>query len=156
MSTELNTYGTFWSDLLGSAFHYHHQSTNWGKIFWNYSVYCFCTASENCRTDAIEADNLWRPNTLLRPFILLVGFFPLCFKLALNASVIFALKSVDLKKSAMQCGRFPFSLIKWQPPDESYHITSYCCHYQYFFFLSIIWDFPKILLWISQSVYLAT
>lgn len=29
---------TFWNDVLDSALHYHHQSTNWKKIFWKNSI----------------------------------------------------------------------------------------------------------------------
>ncbi len=38
--TQLNTYGRFWSDVLDSALHRHHQNTKWGNIFWKNGVQC--------------------------------------------------------------------------------------------------------------------
>ncbi len=33
ISTQLNTYGEFWTDVLDSVLHHHHQNTKWGNIF---------------------------------------------------------------------------------------------------------------------------
>ncbi len=39
ISTQLNTYGRFWSDMLDGALHHHHQNTKWGNIFWKNAVH---------------------------------------------------------------------------------------------------------------------
>ncbi len=39
ISTQLNTYGRFWTDVLDSALHHHHQNTKWGNIFWKNGVH---------------------------------------------------------------------------------------------------------------------
>ena len=39
ISTQLNTYVRFWTDVLDSTLHQHHQNTKWENIFWKNDVH---------------------------------------------------------------------------------------------------------------------
>ncbi len=39
ISTQLNSYGKFWIDMLDSALHHHHQNIKLGNILWKNSVH---------------------------------------------------------------------------------------------------------------------
>ncbi len=65
----------FWTDVLDSTLHHHHQNTKWGNVFWMNAVH---PSSRDWRINAKAhwccSGGTWWPNTLLRHFMLV---FPL-------------------------------------------------------------------------------